>query len=303
MNKLKSSILTVKNTLFPEPAPVLDYTPAPLRGYVCNGQSCSPIAPENNQEASVPLSETLMQPAGYVDIDGQVFDLTQNGIYRFFRLPSLSEQRLVCNGELESLLNMLGYLWLYGNKNGNDTEQLINTLTSQSVVISCGVQAELAQRLFSNYGIKSRLVAVMSHEPWNGQDDGHTLLEIYDTDAGWSVYDPSFRQYFKGHSIVDLCQAPSLLETAITLPGLPGYGGFENNNYNYALWVEEILLSQDAFLHWYQNKMGVPLIKVDNNYHSSSSFLKQSDADNFKKCYMMMEETAFYNEFYPNKKA
>ena len=194
-----------KNKLFKKSSSLANLKNNNLVCYRCYDGKITRIEPVINP-STIHFSNNLFQEAGYVNFEGLTFDLRLDGVYRFYRLPEISEQRIVCKDGLFSLLKMLGYLWQYGNKDDDLTsDQLLQKLGERTLVLGCNSLSELSQQILNYYEIKSRLVACITCDPWNAQDDGHTLLEIKDENHQWFVYDPSFQRYFSKTSIFDLC--------------------------------------------------------------------------------------------------
>ena len=60
------------------------------------------------------LGKDLIQKPSVVMFEQKFYDLTETGIYRFYRLNKISEQRFVTDEKVETYLNCVGYLWSYG---------------------------------------------------------------------------------------------------------------------------------------------------------------------------------------------
>lgn len=54
--------------------------------------------------------------------------------------------------------------------------------------ISCGKVSLLAQRMLADRGVESRLAASVTHQAYNGIDDGHTMIEVK-RGSEWVLYD------------------------------------------------------------------------------------------------------------------
>jgi hypothetical protein len=54
--------------------------------------------------------------------------------------------------------------------------------------IACGYVSELGRRLLAEQGYVSRVVQVITKEPWNYLSDGHAMLEVWH-EGQWTLYD------------------------------------------------------------------------------------------------------------------
>lgn len=274
---------------------------APLRGYRCYDGKVEFIEPVAVAQ-TVSLSSGIVQSPGFVSINGHVYDLSQNGVYRFYSLPSLQEQRIVCAGGADALFRMIGYLWLYGGRDNHlSLPVALASIIHRPIVSGCGNLSFLAQSIFREYGIESRVVAGMTQVPWNGQDDGHTLLEVFNGQQ-WILYDPSYNSLFTTNAqYVNLNQvAKSRMENIDLrrLPALPGHGEFSRKDYDYAFWMEERLMSEELLKKWYAHVLDVPMIFENDNFVFNQSALSDREDNRFKDRYSALDESKFISKFY-----
>ena len=187
------------------------------------------------------LADSIFQPPGFVTVEGAIFDLRKEGVYRFYRLPRLSEQRIVWHGEPDRLLSLLGYLWSYGlSDESMELAEMLNAARRRVLVAGCHNLSLLAVAVLAAAGIRARLVALASLGPWGGQDDGHTLVEVELPETGWILYDPSFNLCFveNGRRISLLEFVQSLRHGRAELERLPGNSGhafFRVDDFDYGL--------------------------------------------------------------------
>jgi hypothetical protein len=244
-----------------------------------------------------PLGGSLIVPPCEIEVLGKVFGLRQDGLYRFFRLDDVAEQRLVCTGGLESLLRMIGYLWAYGNA---DKEISLDDLKRRQAILGCGQIAKIAIQVFQALAIRSRLAAAMSVSAWGGQDDGHTLLELQDSDSRWFLYDPSFNCCFRVNGkrlgILEWAEAGGAYE----LEYLPGNAPsvFRAKNYDYGFWIAQRWLSEEALRRWYARMAQVPMIFDGTWFCVPDSFVPLADRRRFASISRLMRYSDFRAAFY-----
>ena len=253
------------------------------------------------------LADGIFQPPGFVSVDGTVFDLRAEGVYRFYRLPRLAEQRIVWHGTLDSLLNMLGYLWAYGLVDDSiEPDDALVLVRNRVVVAGCNNLARIVAKLLTLAGFAARRVALASLDPWGGQDDGHTLVEVWPEEGRWSswlLYDPSFNVCFMENgrrlSLVDAVDG--FRNRRVTLSRLPGnfrHGTYRTADFDYCFWVSERRDSDEMLYDWYCRIAGVPLILDDGKYAFCASGLAGRDRERLTRRYRMMHRDEFLNRFY-----
>ena len=250
------------------------------------------------------LADTIFQPSGFVAVDGSVFDLREEGVYRFYRLPRLSEQRIVWHGDLDSLLSMLGYLWVYGNVNDPmETEAALAAVSRRVIVASCTPLARLAVAVLEAGNFTARPVALISLDTWGGHDDGHTLVEVRSSETNWFLYDPSFHLCVveNGHRLCLVDAIGSLKRRQASLERLTGsvrHGLFRVRGFDYGFWVDERFESDAILYDWYRRMAGVPLVGDGKTYAFAADGLAASDRERLSRRYRMVNRDAFLSRFY-----
>ena len=289
------------------PDPDVDPAANPLQAHRCFAGKVErwhplPVAKAPGEAGS--LADTIFQPPGFVAVDGSVFDLREEGVYRFYRLPQLSEQRIVWHGDLDSLLSMLGYLWVYGWV--DDPIEALTALAAvrrRVIVAACHCLTHLAVALLASAGITARPVALATLAPWGGQDDGHTLVEVRSDEKGWLLYDPSFNVCFvENDRRLSLVEAVSSLKQRQVvlefLPGNAGHGIYRSRGFDYGFWIDERRESDAILYDWYVRVAGVALIDDKGTYAFPTDGLAASDRERLARRYRAMTRDAFLARYY-----
>jgi len=271
------------------------------------GDRIETLEPVLNRQQAENVSKSLIQKSSFVSFDNKIYDLRRDGLYRFYKLPDLAIQRVVCQNGIYSLLEMIGYLWIYGNRDDGKIEAQINgQILSRPIYGSCGTLVRVAYDICRSLGIKARIVATISAESWNGQDDGHTLLEIMNEEGEWFVYDPSFHHVFllngKPLSLIDLCKHKNKFIEYKKLSGNMGHAEYNINNYAYDFWIEERLYSKEVLAEWYNRILEVPLILINRNYVLPESFVPCEARSRFEHRYSFLSDQDFEKRFYSSGK-
>ena len=279
----------------------------PLHAHRCRAgrvERWHPVPAADTPGEAVSLVEGIFQPPGFVTVDGIVFDLRAEGVYRFYRLPTLSEQRIVWHGDLDALLSMLGYLWVYGKVDDPiEVDAALVAVRRRVIVATCTPLAHLAVAVLVAGNVTARPVVLITLDPWGGQDDGHTLVEVKSPDANWFLYDPSFNLCLveKGRrlSLMDAIGPLKHRRAGLErLAGNTGHGPFSTRGFDYGFWVDE-RFGSDAMLHdWYQRMAGVPLVYDGGTYFVADDGLANSDRERLARRYRLMSREAFLTRFY-----
>lgn len=272
------------------------------------GDDVDVIPPVDQPDVSiVATSDRLIQAPGCVLIDHQVFDLARNGIYRFVKAPTIGEQRMVCTpGDVNSYLNMAGYLWSYGNTYNFFPEEHVDLLlTKERMVAACSKLAFSSKVLCDKISIESRVVRFFSTDLWDGQDDRHRLQEIK-ADGQWILYDPSVNSCLRTMdgrraSLLDVWKSGFDGLTVETLPGKMPVGEFIVSNgaseYNYGFWSER-LITPSLIKEWYKHVMHVPALAADGGVVFPVSAIKEKDRDRFNTVGKAVSEEEFFNAYH-----
>jgi hypothetical protein len=255
-----------------------------------------------NQKVTVQLSDELLQEPGLVNFCGRVYDLRRDGVYRFYLLGKISEQRMVCDDGISSYLKMCGYLWAYGaNDNQVIESDLYKKLKSQIVSCACGPLTSLNIFLARKLHFTARRAGCVTLDDWGGQDDGHTLLELL-IESRWVAYDPSFNMMFSYEKdYLSVYQISRLGFPAVSLEGLPGNPfprEYKYLGYNYDFWVMARFLSQEFLLAWYQKIFQVPLLFDKGRYHFPLNTLGGHGPERYQWQYLGIPDAAFLEKFY-----
>ena len=289
------------------PDPDIDPDATPLYAHRCFAGTVErwhPVPAANAPSQAGNLAESIFQPPGFVCVDGCVFDLREEGVYRFYRLPRLSEQRIVWHGDLDTLLSMLGYLWVYGNvDDASDTEAALAAVRGRVIMASCTPLARLAVGVLEAGQITARPVVMMSLGAWGGQDDGHTLVEVRSSEEGWFLYDPSFHLCIVENGrrlcLVDAVKSLKHRRAALErLTGNAGHGLFRASGLDYGFWVDERLGSDVILYDWYRRMAGVPLVGDGATYAFPADGLAAGDRERLARRYLMVSRDAFLSRYY-----
>jgi hypothetical protein len=145
------------------------------------------------------LPETLVIAPGFYTYRGKIYDMTHEGLYRIvFPHKKDNQQRIVYQAKADIFLSSLAWMLTHGHRDDAlNHQQLMKKALSDKLILTCESAVRFAHGLLAQSNILSRVIGVRTLEVWNGYDDGHYLLEVYQEDiAKWVLYDLDMDVYF-----------------------------------------------------------------------------------------------------------
>ena len=116
------------------------------------------------------------------------------------QLDGKTYQFIVFRNDLHQLFYSIGSLFIHagGKHNHLPTGQLLQLASTQLLEVTCGTASRVSEVLLSQVGMQVRQVSFFTLEKWNSYDNGHTLLEIWDSNWNkWRLIDFDLKcEYF-----------------------------------------------------------------------------------------------------------
>jgi hypothetical protein len=137
----------------------------------------------------MPFGSMFMVPGVYT-LDGQSWDCTRSGLYRFkVDGEPYFRQRIVLDSDLYALMSAISHNHTHGAADEAQTYQnMSNRGRFTRWRLRCGVICGMVHWLMPQIGVTSRVVNVSTLGPLNGFDDGHIVLETLDG-SDWRMWD------------------------------------------------------------------------------------------------------------------
>jgi hypothetical protein len=276
----------------------------PLFAYRCGEVGAQLIAVVGGDAAPLP-NEIIVSPGKYL-VDGNVFDLSLPGCYRFAAPGRISRQVLVPSVLPEETVEATQWFHGYGTSdNLSSSVALLRAATTRRVWVTCSRAALLAFRILQLAGFQARLVSVLTLEEWNAYDNGHTLLEVK-LDAGWTTFDPAYGVWptidGAGVSVTDLCAAvrTGLMPCIQPLQNGSSLGQFMSNDEDLSIWLEGKWGRPEILAVWYGRIAQVAMIEDAGYYYfSEDDSEKQARVLGYSRRYRALAKDIFLQRFYP----
>jgi len=278
----------------------------PLVAYRYKDDIKTPLSFAKDVEKGAILYKNLVIEPGIYKVSDSLFDMRDPGLYKFYSLGKLSEQRLVRGLKLDETLSSFQWIFAYGNEDDKiSMSKLKERILHQRLFITCTKIAFLVAQILEDCGFTARPVQLLTLEPWNYYDDGHTLLEIKDTAGKWILYDSTFFSFFlsaqKNLNAYDFCRiVKSGKEYSLKLIAKSmAIGKFVAGGYDFGFWAEQRMNDEQALRQWYHRMAGIPAI-FDNGkwYFTADEPVEEKKIKLYSKTCYYLHPDEFLKRFY-----
>lgn len=150
---------------------------------------------------------TIAMLPGVYSYNGDSFDCTRQGLYRFRPVDStgnptnLRFHNKICwnpgpTFDIYAVMSAISWNHVHGKADEhNDFQQTANASTFRLMRSTCGWISRWCQWFLNFAGVTSRIVNVTTIGPLNGWDDGHIVIETW-TNGKWCMWDHTTGRYF-----------------------------------------------------------------------------------------------------------
>lgn len=266
--KLKRKVThAVEHVDVPNTAETVSFTDRPLMLH-CHLLTMNEV-PECSDVAGSALPDQLVIGPGCYNIDSRCYKMEQEGLLRYLNAPKRNEQRIVYQGDVTSLLSAICWISSHGQRfDSLSNQELTAQAMKGKVLITCGRLAKWALEILQSQNVKSRLVASLTTHQWNRMDDGHTMIEVFDSKLEkWVLYDLDKDSYFVNRtsksplSLIEFCRAQEEQDYEIVKISaafeMDPSGYIQYRGFDYSLIFEYIKFMPRI---WYRKVMQVPVI-------------------------------------------
>jgi len=275
--------------------------------YLAYMDSISPISSMENDNEGLDLPKELVIKPGVYKFLNQTYDLTNEGLYRFFNLGFENQQRIVYSENLDALLSSISWIYTHGNSDDTKSYEEINEKAMNSKIFgTCGKISSWIRELLSNGGYESRVVWTLTLEPWNTYDNGHTMIEVFRNDFNkWVIYDLDNNAYFTKNNIplsyiefVQYVQSDEYEIKYLSKDSKLDISNFKNEQgSDFSFISESIYANEETLRKWYKRVIQVMLIQQDD----TSFFFDDRDPERvqgYTKNIKYLGQEEFMKKFY-----
>ena len=282
-----------------------DNTP---QAYFAYQTSINEIIADYSLVDSKTLPDELLIAPGYYEFQDLNYDLTKEGLYRFY-LPEIeNQQRIVFDSNVDSLLSSIAWIYSHGNSDNNKSvEELDDKALHSKIFGTCDNISHWIKHILDDRQIKSRVVQTLTIEDWNSYNNGHTMIEIYRDDFNkWVLYDLDNNAYFSVNqiplSLLEFYESINKENYNIhfladdTKNDVSNFKG--NDGYDYAFFAESINSNENTLRDWYNRVVQVVIISdTENNYYFYDQKHREQ-IENYSNQYKFLEYEEFIQKIY-----
>ncbi len=278
-------------------------TNAPLAFHL-NGIESRPIGPVGGRGR--PLPAQLVLPPGRYTVHGKTYRLHSEGLYRFLNPGVGNQQRIIYRKDPLALLSGIAWIASHGSRDHARPRTDWETLAlREKVIITCGSVATLTVDILTRQGIPARVVHGKTLEALNTYDNGHVLIEAW-LDGRWTLVDPDVKMLFRRGrrrlSLVEFSEASQTgdytFERLSAATGI-AVGCFEENGYDYGLFMETTFCNEACLRRWYKRIMMVPVIRAGGKWCITGTPSRMRKAARlYERDFAFYSRAEYLREFY-----
>lgn len=269
------------------------------------------INDESKVNSKLLPNELIISPGKYT-FAGNIYDISNEGLYRFILPSQTNEQRIVFDGKnINSLMSAVSWIYSHGNSDNSKSFEEINSKALNSKIFgTCGAISVWIQSILESQNIKSRIVQTLTLDDWNTYDNGHTMIEVYRNDIKkWVLYDLDGNAYFSQNgiplSLIEFVDAVKNNNYEIHILAsdttLDVSNFLAENTYDYAFYAESVYANENTQKNWYKRVIQIPMIGENEfSYFTTSSDEERKRMGIYASHHRFLTSDEFYSKFYSN---
>lgn len=269
------------------------------------GTSITALTPLSDEAEASDLPDSLVIKPGRYRVYGRVYDMRKEGLYRLMYPPKGDYQRMVFHKDVVAFISALCWIGSHGSRDDRKTfDELLEQAKSGKLIVTCGTISAFSAQLLTRHGVSARTVNSRSLEARNGFDDGHVLMEA--RIAGrWALFDvDQHRAFLHGGKRLNLLDAVTHIRAntydleCLSHSMRLAVADFRDETYDYGLWAETMLCTEQALRVWYGRIMRLPIL---HDKAGSATTCVEADREKMKRVWPDLLWTArddFRSRFY-----
>jgi len=146
------------------------------------------------------LPRKLVISPGTYRVHGSTYRMEREGLYRFFLTGKGNEQRIVYKDDTLALASGLCWMHSHGTRDeGRSFQETIKTGMREKLILTYGPYTAFVSELYTQLGIRHRIVSMKTLERPNSWNDGHVTMEVFIRNK-WVIvdHDPHTMYRYRG---------------------------------------------------------------------------------------------------------
>lgn len=196
----------------------------------------------SNVASSSPLPGGLIISPGVYTFNGQNYDCTAEGLYKFWTPMTASQNRIVYQNNIDVLMSSISWICVNGRADESLTlVQKTNAAVNSKLRMLCGKTIEWARYVCSSLGIQTRTVRCLTSTTPTNYYDGHIMLEAF-VGGKWKLFDltngNTYQTILGGTSLLDIIPLKS--DIALNRIDDDGYSiePYVTSSFDSTSWIE-----------------------------------------------------------------
>lgn len=244
------------------------------RVYELSGEKTEELYWSSDTSNALPLPDSLFIEAGNYKLNAHSYGFKEENLYRVFHFFEQNSQRIVFKGDLQRLLSSI--CWMISHGDRDDTtcfDTRIRKAMSGKLYLTCGPAVRFAIDVFTKFHIQSRKVNTYSLNNVNGYDDGHVMVEIFDsTGRKWILVDIdhnclftkdgkmlSLMEVWNAYQHNDFPELKSLSADALVDVSGCNVAIGKQKEYEFGMYTEQLFTTNNRH-KWYKEMLGAASI-------------------------------------------
>jgi hypothetical protein len=277
-------------------------------GFYFDGAKVIKIAPVKISDVYDTLPNSFVIKKGTYIICNKEYVLNKEGLYRFYCLNGINEQRIVYEKNVDQLLSGLAWTLSHSDHDDNKSQEVLEQKSHKDkLYLTCGPTANFVMAILAENKIKARQVDGLTSGEFNGFDDGHTLFEVFHPKfKKWVIYDFYNNSYFINNDVPSGKNVPfSIVELVDALKNNTAFkiikiandsrlGSFKAPE---SFLYEELMADNEMIMTWYKRVLQIALVRKGQFLYFYDKANKNK-VEKFSPKYKYMEKARFFKEFY-----
>jgi len=204
----------------------------------------------------------VVEPGAIVKWGERNYSLEKEGRYCFMEGHRLVRQVIVYKRDKMALFRGLAQIQVHGHRHdGLNFQEILEVAKKGRVSLTCGSISSFICKLLPLLGIKARMTITLTMDEWNGYNNGHTMVEYWDSDLErWILLDVDGHCLFKIDdkllNLLEFCtavnQGKNYDVVHLTKLGLYDYGDCLDNGMDQTCFFDDIFHDGTALKLWHK---------------------------------------------------